>query len=96
MANSVSSHCPTRHGENSGQLFNAAVAQALVLSLWHVVHGFGTFNDSVVDWFDINLRGLRASRDDDVFRKHPIIRIWRGSSAILHHNRQRERRRSGP
>jgi hypothetical protein len=48
MANSVSSHCPTRHGENSGQLFNAAVAQALVLSLWHVVHGFGTFNDSVV------------------------------------------------
>ena len=39
-------YCPTRHGENSGQLLSASVAQAVVLSVWHVVHGSGIFNRS--------------------------------------------------
>jgi hypothetical protein len=49
VASSVAVHWPTRHGENSGQVFIAAVAQAFVLSLWQTMHGFGTFNDSDID-----------------------------------------------
>ena len=39
---------PTLHGENSGHVFIASIAHAGVLSVWHVVHGFGTFAVSVV------------------------------------------------
>ena len=42
-------HCPTRHGENSGQLRSAAVAQAFDLSLWQLVQGLGILDDSVID-----------------------------------------------
>ena len=37
-----------RQGETSGQLRSASVAHALVLSLWHEVHGFGIFSVSVI------------------------------------------------
>jgi hypothetical protein len=42
----VRAYEPTRHGENSGQVFKAAAAHAGVLSVWHVVHGFGIFRRS--------------------------------------------------
>ncbi len=40
---------PTLHGENSGHVFNFSVAQAFDLSVWHVMHAFGTFSCSVAD-----------------------------------------------
>ena len=36
-----------RHGDRSGQCFKASVAQAVVLSAWHVVQGFGILYLSV-------------------------------------------------
>ena len=38
-----------RQGESSGQVFNASTAQAFDLSVWQVVHEFGTFSFSVAD-----------------------------------------------
>ena len=38
----------TRHGERSGQCRKASVAQALLLSKWHEVHGFGILYFSVI------------------------------------------------
>ena len=37
-----------RQGERSGQCRNASVAQAVVLSVWHVVQGFGILYSSVI------------------------------------------------
>jgi len=37
-----------RHGERSGQCRKASVAQDVVLSVWHVVQGFGTLYLSVI------------------------------------------------
>lgn len=37
-----------RHGERSGQCRSASVAQAVVLSVWQEVHGFGILYFSVM------------------------------------------------
>lgn len=37
-----------RQGDRSGQCFKASVAQAVVLSAWHVVQGFGILYLSVI------------------------------------------------
>jgi hypothetical protein len=40
-------HCATRQGERSPQVFKAAVAHSVDLSLWQTLHGLGIFNASV-------------------------------------------------
>jgi len=37
-----------RHGDRSGHRFRASVAHAVVLSAWHIVHGFGILYLSVI------------------------------------------------
>ena|ERR1700722_11316855 len=43
-----STHQFIRHAERSGQRRNSSVAQAVVLSAWQVVHGFGILYLSVI------------------------------------------------